>query len=75
MVVRIEDSKDNIKSAVAFAAVETVHKDSIRTKVFMNHSVTREPIRYGIQRTQESALALLVAIGPLYPLYHAAAAG
>ncbi len=35
MVVRTEDNEGNLKSTVAYPAVETVHEDSICTKVFM----------------------------------------
>lgn len=35
MVIRTEDDNGNLKSCVAYPAVETVHEDSICTKVFM----------------------------------------
>jgi phosphoribosylaminoimidazole carboxylase len=35
MVIRTEDDKGNLKSCVAYPTVETVHEDSICTKVFM----------------------------------------
>lgn len=35
MVIRTEDDKGNLKSCVAYPAVETIHEDSICTKVFM----------------------------------------
>lgn len=35
MVIRTEDDQGNLRSCVAYPAVETVHEDSICTKVFM----------------------------------------
>lgn len=35
MVIRTEDDEGNLKSCVAYPAVETIHEDSICTKVFM----------------------------------------
>lgn len=35
MVIRTEDDKGNLRDCVAYPAVETIHEDSICTKVFM----------------------------------------
>jgi phosphoribosylaminoimidazole carboxylase len=35
MVIRTEDDAGNLKACVAYPAVETIHEDSICTKVFM----------------------------------------
>jgi phosphoribosylaminoimidazole carboxylase len=35
MVIRTEDNKGNLRECVAYPAVETIHEDSVCTKVFM----------------------------------------
>ncbi|KAK0631898.1 hypothetical protein B0T14DRAFT_559641 [Immersiella caudata] len=55
MVVRTEDDEGNLKRCVAYPAVETIHEDSICTKVYM-------PPRGVSQATCEKARELATAV-------------
>ncbi|KXX76717.1 phosphoribosylaminoimidazole carboxylase [Madurella mycetomatis] len=44
MVIRTEDDKGNLRSCVAYPTVETVHEDSICTKVFMPPRAVSEAV-------------------------------
>lgn len=59
MVIRTEDDNGNLRSCVAYPAVETIHEDSICTKVFMPPRDVSEAVCEAARRLATEVISTL----------------
>ncbi|KAL2271253.1 hypothetical protein VTJ83DRAFT_624 [Remersonia thermophila] len=59
MVIRTEDDAGNLKACVAYPAVETIHEDSICTKVFMPPRDVQESVSEAARKLATDVISTL----------------